>query len=635
MRGLLAVVRLELERRWVYPALALAVGLLALAAPLLPGAAGQPPDDVREAAASALFWLVSVVFGVLLGASLFGTDLAEQRLGFFFSRPIRGWALWGGRAGAAAVLLAASAALVLLPAALVAQQAPRFTLFWSGGPLGLELGAGQWLVVPLVLMPGAHALRSLALARSRWSLGSAAAVLGVGMAVWWLGRGLFNDWALGPLAVAAGVLEIAVVVALVGGSAAQIMVGRASVERGQRALALVLWGVLLPATAGFAGWSAWVRGAGPGDLLSAPTVMPAPAGDWLVVSGPARRRAGYRPAFLLRPGPAEAIRLPAGDPFLAAAIGRPLPGFSADGSTAYWVRPEGHPFASPLELVVARLDASPPRPRPLGLFVGAAERLALSADGSRLARLASGLLTVEELARPDRSFARRAPDAGPDGEIWFGPGGGSLFVLERGCSPRCRVALHRVPLPEGEAETWLEIQGQAVWSRSAAGDRAVVSVVDPEAVPRLVTVDLVGGARAELPLPDGAGWIGRPLAGGGLLLQAAEEGARLMVADADGRRLLALSPVGGSLRVGGQPTPQSLLVVHSPTLRAGRGADWTLYRVDLETGDARPLGEDLWPVADLGQEPGSLGSRLLRDFSRRLYELDPGSLEVRLLLGAG
>ncbi len=264
MRGLLAVVRLELERRWVYPALALAVGLLALAAPLLPGAAGQPPDDVREAAASALFWLVSVVFGVLLGASLFGTDLAEQRLGFFFSRPIRGWALWGGRAGAAAVLLAASAALVLLPAALVAQQAPRFTLFWSGGPLGLELGAGQWLVVPLVLMPGAHALRSLALARSRWSLGSAAAVLGVGMAVWWLGRGLFNDWALGPLAVAAGVLEIAVVVALVGGSAAQIMVGRASVERGQRALALVLWGVLLPATAGFAGWSAWVRGAGPG-----------------------------------------------------------------------------------------------------------------------------------------------------------------------------------------------------------------------------------------------------------------------------------------------------------------------------------------------------------------------------------
>ncbi|HNJ44239.1 MAG TPA: hypothetical protein PKZ53_27390, partial [Acidobacteriota bacterium] len=112
-----------LENRPIF-ALALVGGLATLA---LPFVIGTPPKaaDHREflenirAGAQVLGMVVSYGVAFYLGISLFGRELSEKRMGFFFSRPISTNALWIGKLLGAWLLIASSLLLVCLPAILM------------------------------------------------------------------------------------------------------------------------------------------------------------------------------------------------------------------------------------------------------------------------------------------------------------------------------------------------------------------------------------------------------------------------------------------------------------------------------------------------------------------------------------
>ena len=94
LQGLWAVLCREIaERRLLLLAAAL-VGLVPLAVPFLPGVAAPDPGEIRTGTALALCLVVTAVLALTLGATVIAGDLSERRLGFYFSRPLAGWAIW-------------------------------------------------------------------------------------------------------------------------------------------------------------------------------------------------------------------------------------------------------------------------------------------------------------------------------------------------------------------------------------------------------------------------------------------------------------------------------------------------------------------------------------------------------------
>src|SRR6188768_3876078 len=103
MRGFLAVFEREILERRVLPVAALGFGLMAAVLPLVPGfrMGGFSPAEVRGSIALGLCLLLSTLTALFLGGSVLTSDLLERRMGFYFSRPLSGWALWSGKAAAA------------------------------------------------------------------------------------------------------------------------------------------------------------------------------------------------------------------------------------------------------------------------------------------------------------------------------------------------------------------------------------------------------------------------------------------------------------------------------------------------------------------------------------------------------
>ena len=112
MRAFLAVARREIEEKYFVFGAALVVAFVPFAVPLVRSLHGQDARDMRN-------WLALIGAGTFgaavaaaLGATVLASDLAERRIGFYFSRPISGFSLWAGKLGAACVIALASAGLI-------------------------------------------------------------------------------------------------------------------------------------------------------------------------------------------------------------------------------------------------------------------------------------------------------------------------------------------------------------------------------------------------------------------------------------------------------------------------------------------------------------------------------------------
>lgn len=633
MRGFFAVLERELVERRLLAVVALVVGLLPLAVPWFSNAPHLNPADIRDGAALAFCMTFTVVVAILLGASVIAGDLAERRLGFYFSRPLSGWAIWGGKIVAAALLAVGGGLLVLLPVLLSGGEID-IQGAWPGRTLRanlLSLGV-FWVACMLFLILAAHAASVMIRARSPWLAVDLVAATVVGLLLWsarfelLFMRALLFPSFWDVLAVALIFSGLAVAGAI------QVVRGRTDPRRGHRALSLTLWGLLLTLAAASQGFAHWMLDVSPEDLTHVTEVSSAPSGSWIAFSGPARHRGEYRPHFLFDTTSGRYVRKWWGETL-----------FSADGTRAVWLEPAGRSFRS-LELVLYSLDLRDPDATPVRTtfsFDGYTGTLALSPRGDRLASIQGDRLLVEDLDR--RKILASIPLPGLTRDLW--QEGGMRFLD----SEHILLLQTRALSPDG---------GSALLG---GGFEMVGGVVDlsreKSFVPRRIATRQ--GYPAWTVSPDGS----RVLFYGKLSitlldLRTGREIATLppelnpefladgrIAAKASSKELLIYSPdfvLERSFRfddvlaadTGGQPAPGQLIVAVARPSRATSKdpSSWRVLLLDFTTGEVRSLAPRLLPAGSPKSGPRSIGSCLFKDEYGGLVVLDPATGKARILV---
>ncbi len=116
MKATMAIMAREVMARRELLLLAVAVAIVISLLPFLPNIETYEATDVRTVASSASALALGCVLALVLGATVFGSDLSEGRLGFFFARPVSGLAVWWGRVLAVMALIWIVEIIVLVPA---------------------------------------------------------------------------------------------------------------------------------------------------------------------------------------------------------------------------------------------------------------------------------------------------------------------------------------------------------------------------------------------------------------------------------------------------------------------------------------------------------------------------------------
>ena len=392
MKGLAAVARLELLRCWTLLPLALAIGLVPFAVmPLL----GAPFGETRGMALL-LALLLAVATALLLGATTLSSDLAAGRLGFYFSRPLAWWAIWGGKLATAFALTLAGGFLVLLPSLLFAPVSSP----WPSPPLlyGVSLGVAaiglaHWGAVAARTRSAWIALDVIALPLVVWALADAGRrILEQGFVPTWSGLALLF-WPIALAIHAAGAVQVAQ--------------GRTSARRSHAAASLTGW-ILLALLAG--GWQAVSRTAfraGAQDVDHAYLAMTSPSGDtgWFGGRG---HTLGFRSMFA--------------ESFLASPHGIRHIGptrysitgfaFSGDATHAAWLRGgrdglelSRHHLASGVTRAVVLRPPPPPWPV-------RQRRMLADEDARRVALLQEGLTSVYDATTGERLALLEDREAG-------------------------------------------------------------------------------------------------------------------------------------------------------------------------------------------------------------------------------
>lgn len=639
MKGFWAVLGREIAERWLLLVGAAVTGLFPLLVPFLPGVASGSPAEVRAGIAFALCVIVAAVLAVTLGSSVIAGDLAEGRLGFYFARPLAGWALWAGKLAGAAVLCVSAALLVLVPTLLVNPKIELGAPWWPDGgslhqaPAFLpSLLAGTLLVLLL-----SHVVGSMVRSRSPWLLLDLAAAFVAAALFWGIRQALLREGAVDVLAWGLEGFVSALAAAAVAASAVQVTRGRTDPRSGHRLLSLTFWIGVGLATVVFASYARWAVNVSPADLRSLEVVLPAPAGSWIGVSGPAVRRGSYFPAFLFDIASGRSVKTGVSPLYRFWWL---QPVFAPDGSRAAWT--EGGSGSYELKV----LDLSRPGARPAVTAISFPDwprRMALSPQGRLLATLQDSTLTVDDLAA-NKLLASIPLAVGYEQELQM------RFTADG----RLRVYHAAAERPPGGGATWrlavlelnpghgrltrvggIEMPGDwGGWALSQDGERAVLRSRSGS----LHLADLrTGTVLATLPAtanPASATFLGD----GRLLLDERKlDSGTLWVLDRNGVEQRRLAFPGGRLAVGGEVEPGRLAVATAVRGSSAGPTVWTSFLLDLDSGRTTLLGHGLSPAVrnlDLaGPGSGSLGSRLfVRTGDRELVLLDPATGRLRTVL---
>jgi hypothetical protein len=624
MRGFLAVFEREvIERRLVF-LVSLVLGLVPLVAPLLPQAGQRGGSDVRNAVAVALALSFSLIIALILGGTIIVRDLAEGRLGFYFSRPIRGSAVWAGKMAAVALLALTAGALILLPTAAV-ERSLDVGAWWSFfGPLpDGTVSVLLWVVLVLFLIVVGHAAGVALRSRSRWLILDLAGLGLISWLAWATIRRLAFEGALGAAEVVVMALLIVGLLGLIAAGAVQVLKGRTDVGRGHRLLSLTLWGILLAGTFGAWGFASWVLAAEPAGLDRVGVAGAASRSPWIAIFGPAEHRMEYTPEFLLDTSSGRFARVK----FLLS------PRFSADGRWAVWLEPakmrRNGIDAGPFELL--RMDLRAPESQPertrMTYAVGAPPILAVSPDGRRVAVAAGQRLTLEELPGGRLLASAELPrelDHVEDALFFVAPGRVRIFGYEifspAGSKPSPgalevgeiqvsggglrRVArIEQLAAPEAEDDPWAPARPEI----SVDGARLLVRRASDQ---RFLVLDAGSGAvLAELPPADERASASF-LADGRIALVSGSLPRELRIFSRDYVPERSFRFAGSGIELAGQPAPHQLAVATSPTrlgVSLGRGE---VLILDLATGSSRRLGTGLVPVANPHFGPENVATAL-------------------------
>lgn len=649
MRGFVAVLERELVERRLLAVVALVAGLLPFLVPFVSNARHLDPAELRSGAALAFGMTFTVIVAIVLGASVLAGDLAERRLGFYFSRPLPGWAVWAGKMAATALLTLGGGLLVLLPASLAGGIGLGSILPGKAVPSDLFSLGLFWVAAALFLILASHAVSVMVRARSPWLAVDLAAAAVVGLLLWdarvdllFAGALPFSPTPWDGLAAALVFLGLAVA------GAAQVMRGRTDLRRGHRVLSLTLWGLLLLVAAAGQGLSRWMLDVSPEDLEQVTEVSSSPRGSWAAFSGPARHRGEYRPRFLLDTASGRFFR-----------TGGWWTLFSEDGGRAVWTEPSWRSLRSPdrspdrsPELVLYHLDLRDPKAAPAATSIMFQEPffgLALSPGGERVASIRGKRLLVEDLDREKILASIPLPEIPgvlwPDGFLRFLDSGHVLLLVRRplreGLAQRVEggfeVLAAVADLSPGsslQVRSLGKVPGYPNLSLSPDGGRLFIHG-GRQGISRLLDVR-TGREIASLTPGQETLWTSSPrfLADGRIVFRKSRQELQVFSPGLVPERTFRFEGVLAS-EIGSQPAPGRLVVATAkPGGRASFNdpSPWQILLLDLATGEVRNLATGLLPAEGPNRGPASVGSRLFRDGQGGLVSLDPATGKTRIFV---
>ncbi len=617
MKDLVAVCRREILERRLGLLLAAAIGLVPLALPWLPAVHHHTAGDVRIGAALLLGAIVALGGAVALGGSIWASDFTTGRLGFYLSRPIRSWAIWGGKLAALVILLTAITGLTVGPGLLAGDGLSHGTPFDFLPDWRTPTSASSWswnflALFALALM--SHLVRTLAVRRSGLLLLDITFVLTASGVVALFFRRLLaapapGDLMRGEHALVAGIALVALTAIVI-----ETALGRLDAVRGRRLFSLVVCSGL--GTLALATWflTRWTLGASIGDLRDLAVGAVSRDGRWLFLGGPARHRVDYSPGFLYDIE-TRAVR-PLGGVLTGSGTLRVREqlAFSDDGSHAFWIH------VSPLGVEGQVIDLAT-HAAPLELVSPSAYvPQAISPSGRFVATASRGRIGVIDLRRPGQPLVVTAT-LGDDWPAWVRfVGEDRVRLLTRRTGDDRRAMIRDLVLGRGTLDTVCQTPPLAdAWSSRLSQDGAHMAAVltadeSPSADAGTAARRLALLSTSDCSLLADLGtwrynvsWEPHFLADGRLIAsEKSEAGRTLRLYDRDGHLLRSFElPARRSLNVGGLLASQLLVV------SIADGAEPSRTEIlDLTTGERRPLGTGLRPVASYDVAPGSLATRV-------------------------
>ena len=648
MKTMWTVAAREFAARKIVLYAGLLAALLAFCSPFVPGASRVNPSELRAIVVLMVGTSVAVGSALLVGSSLFGPDLSEKRLAWYFSRPIAPAALWWGKlAGGFGVVLVASA-IAWSPVALNTTSLVTLTgagLMTAPATALMQLSLAGALLLLLFLL--ANAVSVAFRSHSLWLLFDAAGLTVTGLAVWFAARILWLADGESVFIVLAGFLVLALIGALAAAGARQVALGRTDPKSAHGTLSRTLWSIVVSTAFAALGYAAWAVSYSPSDLRNL-TAAVAPAGKWILLDGEVagrpvelfgskatgRERAFYG-AALVDSESSRFVRLSMKTAWTLT--------FSRDGRRAAWAERDGIWRNGPLTVMVLDTDSPGAAPRASRIVIGKArdlELLTLSPDGSRIAVIAAKTLAVHDVGTGAMLGAIRLPDQADRGRRIRFESPTSVFLFQP-FTP-AESALYRFDLASKKLEKTGSVRSDNSISGSflrlsPAGDRILLSShtigtwlldgVTGERIAALAPPDDWNLSRSQL-LADGRIAVGR-LDGGNLTLQLYSRNGVLE----------SSIPVGParSCRIGGEVAPGKLQLVASSREAGQEGARYArILVVDLAKGTVTQVADDLapgvmgfpmWIPSDLAWgTPGSLGTRLLRSKDSKMFLIDPVTL---------
>lgn len=661
MNSLAQLIFREVCSRQLVLLLAAVIALLPFLLPLLPWMKVYDRPTLQVTSALSLSAGFTVALALILGATMIGRDLSEKRLGFYFSRPLSVTALWSGKITGALLVILTVALIVLTPAFLGTLLPGSGAA--QGHSLFLELFQSPWTAVLLggvVLLLGlAHAVSVLARAQSPWIFLPLVIGLGAAVTVWRVAipQVLLGTTVLISSALLLGGLLLSLFIA----GLLQLQLGRADLKRGATVLALVLSAGLLFSTLLHTGYSAWVRDTKPSDLSIIEEGAPGGDGSWVYLAGVVQRGGtSYGQSFLY--DTAGGRWLHTGDSLSSASS----VAFTPDGTRAVWVRHKAESLGGDLlrQLWTIDLEKEDSKPELVLEVDDWVRSLALSADGDRLALVTGSDLQVYELASGRLlAAARTCKELRYHQLIFLGP---DLVRFYRSASrnevtgmdlgwPEEQVAhgaavIAELDVARGEFQQTGIIPGganglyRASWSRDAA--RMAIHVKSGETS----SVSLHNGRTGELILPlcSGDPFSFRESAkilfdGRVVILRKVDGRSELILFSSEGTEIRAIRISKGMVVLDGETAPGLITLRVLSRENEFSELRWECYFVDLDARHSRLLDREIRPVIGnwhgksgiFGSfpSPGSPGSQLFIEESRRLVRFDVQTGERTLLLG--
>jgi hypothetical protein len=609
-----------------------AAALLAFLSPLVPGASRVDPAEVRAFVVLFLASSLAVGSAILVGSTMFGTDLAEKRASWYFSRPIPPTSLWWGKlaGGMAVVLLATTAAAV--PALIGGRLRIITVVFTQPIDAAVFLALATVLVFSLIVLGNAVsvALRS----HSLWLLLDAAGLAVTGSLLWIVARLLLRAGATWAWATCGIVMAGVAIVALVLAGWRQVSAGRIDPKASHRELSTTLWAIVGASAALCAAWALWATSYSPSDIVKPWIALPS-SGRWLVAEGWVRGRGESFPGVVLTDsGSGRFVRL---SPLYTVSLSR-------DGKRAAWAEPDGARHWDPA--TVMTLDLEDPSARPVASKIVVSNRkellgLVLSPDGSRAALIVGDNLAVHDVATGAILASARFPEMGAKGRNVFFESPSVLKIYSSYVSDSQSSGIWRFDVGAKRLEKTGAIDcsgAKATFLRlSPTGDRFLVGSgkagfrlvdgLDGHHLTTLAPAEEGTGILRALFLSDGRVAVGTNDKGLATLRFFSREGLP--------ERAVPLGPAT-NLRLGGEISPgrpTAVLASGPPANQAQRFG--RVVSVDSATGAVGEIGNDLshatwllpWTVLSDSPNlsPGSLGTRLFRSRDDRLQLLDPAT----------